>query len=68
MENICVFSFVIINRLASWIGVLDSIVADPHIQIRVSQYGRWIKKTYILNPLFRRFDVQTSSPGEIEIP
>ena len=24
------------------VSVLDSIVADPHIQIRVAQYGRWI--------------------------
>ena len=25
------------------ISILDSIVANPHIQIRVSQYGQWIK-------------------------
>ena len=24
------------------LSVLDSIVAEPHIQIRVAQYGRWI--------------------------
>ena len=31
------------------ISVLDSIVADPHIQIRVSQYGRWIKNVFLIN-------------------
>ena len=41
------------------ISALDSIVADPHIQIRVSQYGRWIKNVK-KNSLSRRFDVQTS--------
>ena len=30
------------NDTCRIISVLDSIVADPHIQIRVAQYGRWI--------------------------